>query len=569
MRGKAPNQIHELVGERTVIGRHPNCEIVLESAAVSRHHAQILANHGRFYVEDLRSRNHTLLNGNAISGRDRLNHGDSIQVCDVVFRFDDQKDALPGDESASVDHTEIVGKKKKFDTLPEGFPAFSFDESEVDDPSSIITTINTRSSSTKFRLGVKPEAKLRAVLEIGRTLASVLNLDEVFQKTLDGLFQLYPQADEGFVLLRNLETKKVVLKAIKTRTDATDGTARISMTIVKQAIDSGNAVLTGNALNDVRFKSSESVSELEIKSTMCVPLLDKAATALGIIQLSSHDLRRPFSQDDLDLLVSVAAQIGMAVENARLHEELLEQREMERDLEFATQIQLGFLPDKRPSVPGYDFDDYYESALKVGGDYFDYIALPEGRVAAAIGDVAGKGVPAALLMARLYSSARFHLLTQANVAEALGGLNAEFASSGLGFRFITFVAAVIDPKSHEITIGNAGHLAPIVRRADGTVEFIGKSDSGMPLGVAPQEVFREVTISLGPNEMLLMYTDGITESMNAKNKIYGRERLAKYLSKAPIDAAKTVHGLVNDVERFCAGRAQRDDMCLVCIVRRE
>ena len=222
-----------------------------------------------------------------------------------------------------------------------------------------------------------------------------------------------------------------------------------------------------------------------------------------------------------------------------------------------------------PSFPGYAFGDYYESALKVGGDYFDYIALPNGRVAVAIGDVAGKGIPAALLMARLYSSARFHLLTQAGVAEAIAGLNAEFASSALGFRFITFVAAVLDPATHEITIGNAGHLAPLLRRHDGKVDIIGKTDSGMPLGVNPQEVFREVKVTLAPGEMLTLYTDGITESMNAKNKIYGRERLSTFLANAPIDAAKTVHGVVSDVEKFCAGRSQRDDMCLVCVARCE
>src|SRR5690606_29949172 len=131
-------------------------------------------------------------------------------------------------------------------------------------------------------------------------------------------------------------------------------------------------------------------------------------------------------------------------------------REMERDLDFATQVQLGFLPKERPKVLGYVFADYYEAALRVGGDYFDYISMPEGRLAIALGDVAGKGMPAALLMARLYSSARFQLFTAENPAEALQGLNKDIAGSGLGHRFITFVLMVLDPPTGRVTVVNAG-----------------------------------------------------------------------------------------------------------------
>ncbi|MEX2288030.1 MAG: SpoIIE family protein phosphatase [Planctomycetaceae bacterium] len=571
IQGKAPQEILELIGERTIIGRHPTCGIVLESAAVSRHHAQILVSHGRYYLEDLRSRNRTLLNGQALEGRDKLNDRDSIQVCDVIFRFHEK---VPSDDDSpllDLRSRPQFGQRSRSDKSPDGLPnLLSGDEAADDssDDSSVITTINTR-SGTELRLGVRPEVKLRAVLEIGRVLASVLDLDEVLQKTLGELFQMFSQADEGFVLLRNRDNRKLALKATKTRSGRGEAAARISTTIVRQAMESGNAVLSADPVKDTRFKSSDSIPELQIKSMMCVPLSDKGGNALGVIQLASLDIRRPFSQDDLDVLVSVASQVGMAVENARLHEDLLQQREIERDLEFATQIQLGFLPNKRPNFADYEFADYYESAMRVGGDYFDYIALPDGRVAVALGDVAGKGIPAALMMARLYSSARFHLLTQPDVAGALCGLNAEFASSGLGFRFITLVAAVLDPKTNEITIANAGHLPPLFRRQNGDIELLAKANSGMPLGVAPQETFHETKVKLEPGETLTFYTDGITESMNANNKIYGRDRLCRLLARMPANAEQTVNGIINDVETFCSGRPQRDDVCLVCLVRRK
>ena len=134
----------------------------------------------------------------------------------------------------------------------------------------------------------------------------------------------------------------------------------------------------------------------------------------------------------------------------------MEQRDLDRDLEFATQVQLGFLPKSKPKLPQYTFADYYEAALRVGGDYFDYVWLPDGRLAVAVADVAGKGVPAALLMARLYASTRFQLLTTPDPAVAVTNLNAEISSSGLGHRFVTFLLMVLDPLRHEMTLVNAG-----------------------------------------------------------------------------------------------------------------
>jgi serine phosphatase RsbU (regulator of sigma subunit) len=285
------------------------------------------------------------------------------------------------------------------------------------------------------------------------------------------------------------------------------------------------------------------------------------------MQLSTRNIRAEFTADDLELLSSIAAQVSLAIENAALHEELLTQRDMQRDLEFATQIQLGFLPSERPKVDGYEFYDYYEAAMRVGGDYFDYIVLPDGRVAIALGDVAGKGVPAALLMARLFSSARFHLLTQPHLGKAIAGLNEEIASSGLGHRFITFVATIIDPQTHSITIVNAGHLPPILRLANGDVTPVGQNESGMPLGVSPKQTFHETKLQLDAGSSLLLYTDGITEAMNAKNEIYGRVRLEGYLNTASDGTKDQVKGLVADVEEFCDGQPQRDDICLVCLKR--
>ncbi|MFG0332292.1 MAG: PP2C family protein-serine/threonine phosphatase, partial [Maioricimonas sp. JB049] len=179
------------------------------------------------------------------------------------------------------------------------------------------------------------------------------------------------------------------------------------------------------------------------------------------------------------------------------------------------------------------------------------------------GDVAGKGVPAALLMARLYSSTRFQLLTNPNLAEAVAGLNAEIASSGLGHRFVTFVVLVLDPEKHELTIVNAGHLAPLIRRADGTVDQLGREESSLPLGIIPDLEYTEVTVPIAFQETVMLYTDGITEAMSDDRTIYGRERLMECLGSASGGIESVVKSVITDVEQFVGDSPFRDDTCVV------
>ncbi len=586
IRGAIPGQILELYGERMVMGRHPNCQIVLDNAAVSRHHAQILESHGHFYLEDLRSRNHTYLNGTRVEGRAEIQDGDEIKVCDVGFLFQvqgtpaedpppptpvrkgDTSVFLGGKDKPKVPRSELTGAITITNNIVRSDP--SEKKAALAGASSIISTLDVGSGSSKLRLSVKPEVKLRAIIEISNALSHVITLEDVSQELLDKLFQIFPQADEGFVMLKDLEKEHLTIQATKARRENEDAAIGHSMTIVNQAMDDKEAILSADAISDGRFKTSDSVSQLKIHSLVCVPLMSKNNTAMGVIQLASHNLQQKFDKDDLDLLVSVASQAGLAVENSRLHEELVEQREIQRDLDVATQIQLGFLPNQRPIIKGYTFYDHYEAAQSVGGDYFDYVPLRDNLVAIATADVAGKGIPAALLMARLYSAARFHLLTKPSVSEAMTGLNREIASSGLGFRFITCVIAILNPKTHELTIANAGHMPPLMRHANGEVEPLAKGVGGLPLGVLPDQTFEETVIPIRPGDTFVAFTDGITEAMNQNNDLYDTKpnrRLSKYLSTGPQNPEELVKGLIQDVETFCEGRAQSDDTCLVCFRR--
>jgi len=576
LEGSVPGQILELTEDRMVLGRHPKCQIVLDNAAVSRHHAQVLENHGVFYVEDLRSRNGTFLNDTAVSGRTEIKDQDKITVCDIIFQFylqmpkaEESTTFIPStnlhNQHAILDDQSSIYVGNQLEHSNREIDLAELIEENSSGPSarsSIISKYNV-SSGSSLRLDVQPEAKLRAIFEISNSLGESLTIDEILPKILDTLFRLFTPADEGFILLKKPESNKLQVKAVKNRHSKQTETAPVSTTILKQALRSGEAILSADAAHDARFKSSESLSNFRIHSVMCVPLMSKNGDALGVIQLDTRDTRHQFSQEDLDLLVSVATQATIAIENANLLEAVLKQRDLERDMDFATQVQLGFLPNERPQVPNYEFYDFYESALSVGGDYFDYIQLPDGRVGVTIGDVAGKGVPAALLMARLYSSARYQLLTKLSAAEALSGLNSEIASSGVGYRFITFVMAIIDPVKNEIAIANAGHLAPVIRSANGETHSMGKHESGMPLGIVREQTYKESKLPFEAGDSLVMFTDGITEAMDHENEMYNKHRVEKYIEQGPTEIKDLIKGIVADVESFCQGRSQRDDMCLV------
>ena len=586
--GDETGRVVTLAEERTILGRHPNCQVVLDNAAVSRHHAQILQSHGTFYLEDLRSRNGTFLNGQPLDSRALLNDGDQIRVCDIVVGFQLRDDFPPSSlvlrtdtltdpdpnstretlirstaPGTSVSDPLMTSEIEEFDT--KHVVADSFD----DDLSSIIAKVDSsRMASDAIRLGPNSDVKLKAILEISQALRRELELDAVLPKILAVLFGIFPQADEGFILLRDAQTEKMRVKATRARGGNSTDEVAVSMTVVRQVIDSGEALLSRDVLDDSRFKKSTSLPQFKIRAMMCVPLMDARQEAIGVIQIDTRSSDPGFTEEDLDLLVAVASQAGMALENARLHEAVLKQREIERDLEFATQVQLGFLPKERPKVPGYAFADYYEAAMSVGGDYFDYIALPDGRLAIALGDVAGKGMPAALLMARLYASTRFELFTSDDPGEALSRLNKDITGSGIGHRFVTFVVMILEPATGKVIVVNAGHIPPQLRRANGKVEPVAKEESGLPLGIMPEQEYHAVTVQLNPGDTLLAITDGITEAMNDKRQIYGRERLKKCVAAAKGGIVAQVKALISDVETFSGGGgSSRDDTCCVGVER--
>ncbi len=542
-------------GEHWVMGRSPECDLVLDVAAVSRRHIILTKENGHFFVKDLGSRNGTYINNIRVEDRGELKSGDHMLICDILFVFED------GSPPKS-----LGGATPENSSL---FQALSEQPDEDPDATSeIMATLDvSKGSASVWNLSARPETQLQALVEISNNLGSTLTVKEILPKILDSLFKIFVQADRGFIVMRPQPTAPLVAVASKARKASDEEKMRFSRTIVKQAMEGKRAILSADASSDERFGMAESIADFQIRSLICAPMISSGGDSLGVVQIDTSNQRSRFTDQDLQLLAGIANQASISLDNARLHQEAMSQMALQRDMEAAKQMQRALLPRHSPKVTGYHFFAYYESAFQVGGDYYDYISLPDNRFAVVLGDVAGKGVPAAILMAKLSSDVRLWLALEPDPAKALGKINSIFSGYGWDDRFVTMVVAVVDPATNQLTLVNAGHMPPILRNAAGEILEIGGEEAGLPVGVIDDFEFEAYQRVLEPGDFVTIYTDGFSEAMNSKRELYGVERMIELISDKSTTNAELGSRLLDDVRQFAGDYPQSDDMCLVCIGR--
>jgi serine phosphatase RsbU (regulator of sigma subunit) len=545
-------QFFELTSEETVVGRDQFCDIVLRRHTVSRQHARIVRSAEGFFIEDLSSLNGTYLNGRRLERRTPIKDQDRIHIYEVVTVFHEGSPAAAAAADGEAGPLESA-------PLPE--------EIAKRTPAAARAVLSP--TSTIEPADVSSQARFRAALKISLELEGGLGIDEILPKILDSLFEIFPQAARGYILLSEGTDGHLVPRAIKHRQSESGHSMTfgpISRKTALHVMSTAEALLMDDSPSGVPVEASQSVFEYQSLSMICAPLMGPSRQPLGILYLDTTDAKRRFTQADLDVLVSVATIAGQEVETAAARQSSSDVGTHQRQLGTAKQVQLQFLPQRRPEVAGYQFYDYYQPADEVGGDYFGYIPLADGRLALAIGDVAGKGVSAALLMAHFCSEVRYCLATSATPADAVGQLNQDLSSELLNYHFVTFALCVLDPVAHRLTLVNAGHLPPLRRRGQ-EVEELGRTESGLPLGCDAKRGYDQVELALEPGDTIVLYTDGISEAMNAQGDIYGSKRIRGVVAHAPEGVEKVGQALLDDVRRFVRGRLQSDDICLVCIAR--
>ncbi|MFO1022168.1 MAG: SpoIIE family protein phosphatase [Planctomycetales bacterium] len=567
--GGFPQQTVELQGDRIVIGRNPACDLILDDESVSRRHAQILHSHGTYYLEDLRSRNGTLLNGGRVQERTRLQDKDTIHLCNFELQFLEQAQVAltaTGTLSHRSGTTHPLPHARKADTTPR--TGIIAEHAPLNDDS-IISSVDLTGVENP-RTAVKPELKLQAMVAIVQSLRKKLAFDELLPGILDHLLRIFPQAKRGLILLPNSDEVPIRfhIAASLSRSPESEGHKdSVSYSILRAVLEKKQAILSEDVEHDSRFGPSDSLAELSIRSMMCVPLLGQDDNVIGILQLESPDLLARFQKEDLELLAGIACVVALSIENAMLLEDVLRRRDLEKELEFATQVQLGFLPSKRPQHPGYEFFDYYEPAHQIGGDFFDYIPLDDGRWGIVIGDVAGKGIPAALLMARMLAQVRAHVVPGRSAGDALSSLNAAVSCSGLGHGFVTTLVMIVDPVRNELEWSNAGHLLPMLRDEEGQILELLTPSASFPLGVKPDTRYQNCKRTFNRGDCLLLFTDGVTEAMSPRKELYGTQRIRKLFAKYGGSVQQLGHRLLSDVEEFYDGIPQHDDMCVIAMRR--
>ncbi len=555
IQGPAQGKIYSLDQDTMTLGRHPNCSIVLEVGAVSREHAKVIKVDDNYFLEDLKSRNGTFLNNEQLEGRRKLNERDQVRICDVVLVFNHGTPEVTVDNAGDFD-----GNSADMNAL------MVDDEKDFNSRSTITSKIDISSGRSGLQLTVNAETKLQALLDILQAIGAAVEIDDVLPKILDGLFKVFVHADRGFIVLKDKDSGKFVPRATKHRREDDEDQIRISRTILNKVTQDKEALISDDAAQD--FGGQESIVNFQIHSMMAVPLLSTSGEVLGAMQVDTSNILNRFSQDDLELLAAVAMQAAIAVENAQLHEVAVRAATIKQDLALASKIQRGFLPDEPPEVEGYEFFQYYYPARTIGGDFFDYIPMPDGRIAIVLADVAGKGIAASLIVAKLASEFRICLLSEPTPEIAIARMNNIFCDPKWEDRFVTAAVMLLQPRSHEVCIVNAGHMAPLLRHADGTIEEIGQDMSGLPIGVAEDMDYEPLTISMAIGDSLTAYTDGIPDAANIRDEFFGIPRLLTEMNAKPFKNVDEMgRHVIDTVRRFSGSQTQTDDMCVTILGR--
>jgi sigma-B regulation protein RsbU (phosphoserine phosphatase) len=408
--------------------------------------------------------------------------------------------------------------------------------------------------------------RLALLYQLTRTFNSSLDLDEVLNTVMDEVIAA-TRAERGFLMFREPDGS-LAFRAARGMDQETinDPQFQISRGVVEGVAKSGEAVLTSDAMEDPRFQARQSVMSLGLRSILCSPLKVKDEP-LGAIYVDNRLHAGIFSQDDLNLLNAIASSAAIAIENARLYQVAVEKGHMERELQMARRVQASLLPDELPQREGWEFAARWLPARVVAGDFYDVIPLEGDHFGLVIADVTDKGMPSALLMALTRSIVRASLEGAASLAQAISKANRLIcADSKLGMP-VTLFCGRLDPEKAKLTYVNAGHNPPLLWRPEsGALQELTRT--GMVLGVDETTAYEEAAVTLKSGDILLLYTDGVTDATDLVGQQFGLERMrAAFTAKPGASATAILSRITLAIERFAGAADPFDDITLLVAKR--
>jgi len=521
---------------RITIGRARSSDVFLPDQWLSRHHAAVEQRLGSYYLLDLGSKNGTLLNGERVTGDRRLRDGDVITLGEhlLTFSLEDELEERP----------------------PEGTRVFSAKE---------LSDIKTKPTIDPEELA-RQNRILGVLSEAAKQLIVHRPIDELFEKVLDLLFEAVP-AERGAIMLLEGTPPEPTIKASRSRQGGP--IARLSRSIVRRVLEKKEALLISSVMDDASFSTQDSILATGIRSAMSAPLWYTATgteedEVIGLVYVDSLMASHSFNEEDVRILTALANVAAAKIENARLLEENLEKRVLEEEMRTAAEIQRGLLPDHAPAVPGYGVVGSNRPCRTVGGDYYDF-GMDGGRLHFALGDVSGKGTGAALLMTVLRAAVRGHW-GEGEPADAVSRINRTVCQNVTPGKYVTFFMGRLDPDTGRLAYVNAGHNPPIVVRADGSLDTL--TTGGVVLGLFDEGAYEQATTRLDRGDVLVVFSDGVTETWNRDDVEFGDARLAELIRQGrELDAAALEAEILRELDRFSQGTKATDDRTLIVIKR--
>jgi len=528
---------HHALGPRPeTIGRDATCEIAVDDPSTSRRHARFTPTSRGFTVEDLGSKNGTLVNEQPASGN-ALRDGDVIQMGAVTVLFRDGA-AAPA-----------AGR------VTQGMSSVSVVLTDDD-----ATRPSTHYTPRDKRLALS-QRRLEMICELSERLTTLQSQERLLEDVMSICFETF-RFERGAIGVRR-RNQRVVDWPVVRNLRGREGELTISRTLFARAFENGErAIYVDDGSNQV--DPSVSMVQQGIRSAMCVPLLH-GEDVLGVIYGDRISTSRSYSDEDIDFLAAIARQVSIGLVNTQLMDDQRQMERLNRDIDLARSIQKGLFPKVLPDDSGFRVAALNDPGRRVSGDYYDVIHREDGRIWCLIADVTGEGMAAALLMANLQAAVRVTSGESDDPGHLLAVWNRLICRNTDRTRFITCLLSLIDLSQGTIRTASAGHWAPYLLRGGSAPPEEINLDAGLPLGVEEDAAYETATVTPGPHAFsLFSFTDGVVEAMNGEHQTYGRERLVEALSAEreapPPQLIKTVR---KHVAAFVGPAEQSDDITMI------
>jgi phosphoserine phosphatase RsbU/P len=538
---------------RITIGRSARNDLCIPDPFASRVHAEVRHEGDEFVLQDLGSANGTLYNGSVVERPIHLTRGGRIQIGETEIFFNDAQFPLSSGATMITDNSSSV---------PEATISLASTGRTTSGLLEAIEDARTQSDETS-RVAQRSDL-LALISKISVALLDTATLNETLDQVVSMVFQAVP-ADRSMIMMRDEKNPDLKVAVARLRDRAGEvGEIRISRSVIDEVVTNGKSVLTSDAQADPRFMGG-TVMLQGVRSVLAVPL-GVGERVFGIVYADSPLAEGRFTEDHLKVLTTLASVAAIRVQNARLMEQQMERVRLERELQVASEIQQRFQPASAPIVAGYELQGISFPCYEIGGDYYDFIQRDNGKLIVALGDVSGKGPAAALLMSSLHAAVHAHSDTHNSLAKTIGAVNRYLVDSTPANRFVTLFYAELDPKNGSLAFLNAGHNPPLIVHAGGTMEQL--AAGGLPLGIMANADFREGKTKLHPGDVLVIYSDGVSEAVNPKGEEFGPTRLYEVVARNLDASAAGIRDRIESaLTKFCQGTPAADDITLVICKR--